>query len=55
MTNKNLNVNCKTYSYKGFTIHQITKRDYCVYTEENGCIIDCTTLKEAKSKIDKII
>lgn len=55
MTNKVLNVNCKTYNYRGFTIHQITKKDYCVYTEENGCIIDSLTLKGAKAEIDKMI
>lgn len=54
MTNKTLDIRCKTYNYKGYTIHQITKKDYCVYTEENGLIIDSLTLKAAKAEIDKI-
>ena len=54
MTNKVLKVNCKEYNYKGFTIHQITLKDYCVYTEEHGCIIDSLTLKGAKEAIDAL-
>ena len=55
MTNKTLEVRCKTYHYRGFTIHQITKKDYCVYTVESGCSIDSLTLKGAKAEIDALL
>ena len=44
----------KEYIYKGVYIYQITKKDYCVFNE-NGVIVDESTLKAAKEKIDAAI
>lgn len=54
MNSKKFNWNCKIYTYKGVYIHQVTKKDYCVFTDK-GKIIDALTLKGAKAEIDKLI
>ena len=54
MKSVKLDWNCKIYTYKGVYIHQVTKKDYCVFTDKEK-VIDATTLKGAKAEIDKIV
>ncbi len=49
-----LDWNCKIYTYKGVYIHQVTKKDYCVFTD-NEKVVDALTLKGAKAEIDKLL